>query len=59
MDLEGVVELFGGQLRVLERNGRERDEPIRPRGAERGQTAVLGLDDPARQGLDPRRTTRG
>ena len=59
MDLERLGELFGGQLRMLRRDGGERDGSIGTGRAQGGKPAVLRVDDSRRRLRNRRRTTTG
>ena len=56
--LHAVLELLGGQLGMLQRDRRHRDEPIGVLRHPLGEPLVLRSHDPSRQVDDRRRTTR-
>src|SRR5206468_7978300 len=47
--LDRIVKLFSRQIRMLQRDGRKRDEAIRMRGHPCREPLVLDLDDAARE----------
>ena len=56
--LDAVLELLGGQLGMLQRHRRERDEAIGMRRHPCGEPLVLRRDDLRARDRDRRRTTR-